>query len=438
MITGLRRIPIGKLLLAILPAFSVTGAEPKLGALLNEFLSRSDDLQKVRLGTQSQEAASRETFSGILPQVTAGYNLAKLDHSRPRKETFALEATQPLFQGFSEYRRLQRARHFLAAAREGERDSEAILRFSFARLLLTRLHQEEKRKILAKSMTILARRSSELQRQKSIGKSRPTDLWQNDLDKLQLERDFERNERQAESTQRSIESLLKRGFNPSEVGNLETLVRDITLLSFRRDNYQLDAQSERLYALGALAKAERGAYWPQLGAYGVYYPYARGSSRGLEDTWELGLRISWTLFEGFRTGSRVAQANLARQSLEADQRTTLRVRQLEKEELQNFEDALTADEDRLLAARKLATQSIQYNERDYRLGLVTSLEVLASLQKFLQVEISYIDFLVDKAEVALRHTVGGASVGGASLESIATSGRTNGAGSATVARSEGG
>jgi outer membrane protein TolC len=106
-----------------------------------------------------------------------------------------------------------------------------------------------------------------------------------------------------------------------------------------------------------------------------------------EDSWDLGVNVSWSLFDGGRTAADVAQttalADAARRRLaEFDSVLTLDVRQ-RRVELASALAAVVAADDGVRAARE--AQRV-VTER-YRAGVMTQIEVLDADFALLQAEL---------------------------------------------------
>jgi outer membrane protein TolC len=175
------------------------------------------------------------------------------------------------------------------------------------------------------------------------------------------------------------------------------------------------ALAARASAADARVRAERGARLPQA-ALTAGFDYANPNRRILppqarfDDSWDVGLSVSWSLFDGGRTSAAVARAraraDAARSELaDLDRRLRLQVTQHALE----VTSARAAAE---VAARSLesARENLRVSGERYRAGVLSSSERIDAEVALLRagLEVADAHARVRMAQAALERAVGGA------------------------------
>jgi outer membrane protein len=199
-----------------------------------------------------------------------------------------------------------------------------------------------------------------------------------------------------------------RSVEPSSTAPVATLVAEAL-----RTRAERQALEQRAASAGARADAVAGAARPQVGIVGGY-DYARPNprtfprSREGRTSWDAGVNVSWTLWDGGRRAAEQGEATAAAAALrtrvaEFDRQVTFDVtaRALE---LESSRQAVIAATDGIRAA---AEAERVVGER-YRAGVLTSTEVLDALVARLQAELDRTRAIanVRLAEARLERAVG--------------------------------
>ncbi len=148
---------------------------------------------------------------------------------------------------------------------------------------------------------------------------------------------------------------------------------------------RLEASEAREDAVGAAIK-------PQVGVVGGY-DYARPNPRifpraaDWEDSWDVGVNLTWTLWDGGRRKAEQAEAAAATRAFHArlaefDRQTAFEIQQRELE-LQSARAAIDAAADGI----RSATETHRVLGERYRAGVATSTEVLDAEVALLQAEL---------------------------------------------------
>jgi outer membrane protein len=149
---------------------------------------------------------------------------------------------------------------------------------------------------------------------------------------------------------------------------------------------------DRASAARARIEAASAAFWPQLSVNGGY-DYARPNPRILpltpfwRDSWDVGVNVSWSLFDGGRTKADRAEAVATARAAEArvgdfDRQLEFEVRQRRLESASS-RAAVDAAADGVRAA----AEALRVVNERFRVGVATSTEVLDAETALLQAEL---------------------------------------------------
>ena len=142
------------------------------------------------------------------------------------------------------------------------------------------------------------------------------------------------------------------------------------------------AAQQRLIAASEGIAIARGEHYPSLDLNANYYLQRPGYLR--DSKWDVQLQLTIPLYAGGSVQSKVREAGAQRNQAELTQSQVLR---LADQEIRSLYQSVSSNLSQLQALAK-ATQAAKKNYaaqlRDYRLGLVTNLDVLQSLTAYQQ------------------------------------------------------
>jgi outer membrane protein TolC len=117
------------------------------------------------------------------------------------------------------------------------------------------------------------------------------------------------------------------------------------------------------------------------------------------DDWNYGLALKWTFFEGRAGQAQVKKASSFESQLRAEL-TTLRANQERlTRDLQNQHDELQKQLRIVQEGAQLATTALKSQERDFRLGLITVLDLTTSDQQYLDLKLELLRIEHDLAKL---------------------------------------
>ena len=386
------------LLLSWLPVFAVDAATPAL--TLDDYfaaaLKRSEVVAtQTELIRQAEERAKQAssallpTVNGVasytwqesLPAGTAVTSNTLLD----RQPLAKLTATQPLFRGFREFAALRQTRALLGAQDDDYQQARVQLFKDVAQNFYSVLSSEQDIANLDEEIRQNQVRERDLQERVRIGRSRSSELLnvQSTISTLRAQR--EQLQGQLSITRESLAFLSgldsTTALRDSEVvpQTLEPLIDYLARLERRPD---VQAGKKRLAAGQENVAVARGAHLPSLDLNGNYYLDRPGNLKDV--TWDVQLALSVPIFAGgsLQSKEREAQSQRTQAELSLEQ-----LRRQALQEIRSLHQGVLSDQSQLQALEKatdIARKNYAAQTRDYRLGLVTNLDVNQALTAYLE------------------------------------------------------
>lgn len=386
------------------------------------------DLQAV---FENNYTASGQQLT-ITPVEIAPVRYEKIIVSTPSSDfenyTLVAQLTMPLFDGFKSWANIERFRLLEKAADRQYDEASLNVAFDVTSRFYDLVRAERSLKVLEGAVA----RSEELVR-------RTDDLYQAGRaprSETYAARVTLGNDRISAEQQRSrvsdarvaLSLALGRGADPglevvppaaldrtafSEPPPQESLV-DLA----RRTRPVLAADAQRILAAGQEVRAAHSGYWPSVSAnasYGRQSPWLTGTYGVYGDLSQqygvnLGVTLTWNLFEGRLTSAAVQRANVSerRAQLQAEQallQVTGQIARSRSSYVTLSASALLAEEN-----LKAAEESLKLAERRYDAGAGTQVEVRDALQNLTRSQLTLLTARIDAiiARADLNRAVGGA------------------------------
>lgn len=152
---------------------------------------------------------------------------------------------------------------------------------------------------------------------------------------------------------------------------------------------QSDSLELQIQANDQLRAANGRSEWPDLVAFGEYYPHRNGTAAD-NSKWGVGLKLTWSLYSGYQQGGQNQILNFQKQQLQNLKAKYATDFSLEKQQVQktlkSMQQKLKIFEDSVSIAEK----NYSSLKRDYNLGLINHLELLTSLNAVISANSSYL------------------------------------------------
>ncbi len=372
-------------------------------------LAQNEQLKITEAKVRVAEAKYKEAFAAMLPHITLGANerirssknygtssnhnsqvtqvdengvpITNSSNGRARDE-FQVVTTlrQPIFTGFRDLHVSEALKADAAAQKYEVTRARQLLYLDVSSVFYQVALYTKDIKILQTLVNVLEDRRKELKRFLELGRSKESEIFAVDSEQANTEATIEQTKGALSASKELLAFLtgipadqLNILIETPEVP-LNTLASYLEMAQKRADISAADLRHAGAQNLVTAAERER---WPQINFEGNYAPY---EDPDLNRDWDMLLRAEIPIFEGGAISARVSQAEAERRitSLQAGAAR----RAAEK-------DVRVAYSDRVSSAAKVkalknlvaaSKKSLQSQQHDYSLGIVTNLDVLAAIR----------------------------------------------------------
>ncbi len=299
-----------------------------------------------------------------------------------------LSGSYSIFSGMRDYIAAKAASARTGAAKLDLDRARQQLYLDAAQAYIGLLAAQRELTIRREQMDVTGRRITELEAREDLGRSRKSEVV---AAKTQLTQD-KASYLDAAGAERLAQQALKfltgldTDLAPAEIPLREQGDPE-AYLKAALTRPDIAARRKTLESAGYLADVQEHNLWPTLAAYGNYYPL-RTPAPDPADCWDAGLTLNLPLYTGGVAG---AQREVAR----AGQRSAaLALGLAERAALSEVRSAydelhyLALEEASLKEALSLAQENARLQQEDYKLGLVTNLDVLSALNTVQQTRLA--------------------------------------------------
>lgn len=376
------------------------------GETVVELEARAEEL-KAKIRPQASLAAT-ETLQDVPPERSG----VSSQFTQSHREQAQVTLSQPLFSGLREFLALRAMRARGRAAELALERARHLLFGDLAQAYVEVLSAQEEASVRRVLAEITDDRIKELESRRRLGRSRKSEVLAAEARRAQIAADLETVSGRRRQTQLSLrfltgleEDLEPRLLSPADLGALEPWLE-----AARR---RPDVEAARLESLAAALGegVERRARWPVLSLDGNYY---LKRPPGFTDRvkWDAVFRAELPLYSGGSLSARIAAAAAVKSSSERALELALRRACLETESAYSAAESAVSIAAALEKAAELAQANAQAQAEDYRLGLVTNLDVLGSLNALQESRLKLSEARLTAALARLRLLVAAGAVEG--------------------------
>ena len=420
---------ISALLLPLSAAAQAVSTSPAPGRPLNLAeayklaLARSEEIAISGATYEETLAKTDEIFSHVLPRVNLMGSETLQDVPRGASGIFLqrqreqgwVALHQPLFTGLREYLAYRASKDLGRAAELSLERAKQLLYRDTARAYLDLLAAQDDIRIRGALVSITQKRVVDLKEFRKVGRARASEM-------LAAESQLAQNLAQLESS-RAAEQVAQ--FKLSFLTGLdETLAPGAVPASapipalaaaLAKARVRADVESRRADATAAelSIKAASRARWPVIALDANYY-FQRPPSFTSDVKWDATITGSLPLYGGGEIGSQTRQQEARMRAKRAALSEISRIAELEARSAHQRLLSSVAVVSALDTAARLAEDNAKAQSDDYRLGQVTNLEVLGSLnalqQTRLQQNAARIDAYWSRVQLEVAAGVPGGSL----------------------------
>ncbi len=345
--------------------------------------TQSELIHQAEEHYRQAKATLRPTVNGIASYTWQDNGARDTTANPTRQPNSRLTATQPLFRGFREFASMRQTQALLGAQGEDYRNARTQLFKDVAQNFYDVLSLEQDLRNLDEQINQNLQREKELQDRVRIGRSRSGETLTVQTTISTLRAQVEQLQAQLAAVREAFAFLS--GLPAATLlrdtealpANLDTLEAYLARLELRPD---VKAAQQRLTAAQENVTVSRGAYKPSLDLNANRYLQRSGNLENVD--WDVQLALTIPLYAGGSLQSLVREA--VSQSTQAELGAS-QVRRQAEQEIRSVYQSVVLDRSQLDALEKAtdaARKNYEVQRHDYRLGLVTNLEVLQALTTF--------------------------------------------------------
>ncbi len=347
--------------------------------------ARSETIQIQEEVINAQSEVLWQSKAVILPELSAGGSFFKRESIVDQK-TLELSLVQPLFQGLGEIYgpKIQSAE--LEARQLELRQTKEDLYFEVAKAYYELLSRQKEKQHILNQLETINQRIKELEKRARIGRSRKSEVLSSQSQKALLEVELSQNEIELIESEQKFSLLIGASefeiqsdekWNPPRLISWEEVEKSIG------NKTNLKVLSERLRKSDYEADLAVRGHLPTAQFETRYY-FLRTGPFFNNSNWDVAVTVSVPLFSGGTAQSKIRQAAAQRKQAEL---ALVRARRQEWSETKALYDQAKVTLKLLNSFQKaveLSDRNYQTQQKEYRLGLVTNLEVFEALNTSLE------------------------------------------------------
>ena len=351
--------------------------------------AKSESLAASEAGLSEARLRVRELIGTALPQISLQGSEFLQDSAgsgsgvqgtftRPDRPEAKLAFSQPLFTGFREYLAVRAAAARGDAAELDLERAASLLYRDTARAYLDLLGVRRELTTREATLELTRERVKDLEARAKLGRSRSSELLAAKLQLARLTAQIPEVRGREEVAQEVLRFLTgwEEALAPAEP-ELPAPAQVEAALRAARIRADVEARRRERDAALFAARGQRRERWPVVGLSGAWYLKRVGFQENIK--WDMTFSASLPLFAGGQAGARVSQADSRLKAAELRLRGAERAAESEVRrawaQLQSAVERTKA----LAEAASLAELNSKAQADDYKLGVVTNLDVLGAL-----------------------------------------------------------
>ena len=349
-------------------------------------LERSETIGLTQEDVALAEAQYEQVRAAVLPQ--AGFlftdkfqDIGGSSGSSLRRETpqAGFYGHQLLFAGFREFAAMKGQKHQIQSRARDVDQARLLLYEDVARVFFTVAANDLEIKSLETLIRLSQDRVGELRKRVAVGRSRDSEILSTESQWANLEARRQAAQGYRASALEVLSFLIGQRVSGVQDDFPETVLpppleRYLSQTPSRPDVQSVLSQREsrRLFSLAA-----RRSYWPTLNLDGNYYTQRVGANESVD--WDLFLVLDVPFYKGGETQADARTAKSLERSVAL--RWSQVQRTAEREVRERYQNVLSyvAQVEKLERSASLAQKNYEMQRREYTMGLVSNLEVLAAL-----------------------------------------------------------
>ncbi len=392
-----------KIMICALVASVVFGATLERGL---ELLEKNEKIKSAVIDFDRAENNVDFLKGNVYPDINLNGTYSKLGPGTgiDSKDTSLLSVslTQPLFRGLREFKTIEASKLYSKSKNYIKDSITRELKSLFVEEYFSLLSLFKERDLTQRLLDLSNKRVKEISDRVRIGKSKKADLYTAKSQAFSAESLLQEINSRIEKAKISISLLVNRQMEMTNM--IEP--KEITDLFIHKnyDGYPTLKTYEALKEAAKLGlKISKGAHLPSVDLKANYY--AAKSNLSSQRDWDASVVLTLPLYEGGKTSADVTDKALAINQAEYD------LLSAKKSVVQMIDTILTEYQtgqrriDLLFKSKNAAKTSYEELLREYNLGLITNLDVIQSLNQYIDAEKNYYKTLYTVQGSAYRYKI---------------------------------
>jgi outer membrane protein len=351
-------------------------------------LQRSETIAISAESIKEAEGRFLQALSGALPR--ASFQLSEKRQDGTGASAFTLKEvperkfvfSQPLFSGFKEFAAMAGSRAERRQRRREQARAQQLLRADVANAYYLLIEQREKLATLETIRIALQERLEELAQRERLGRARPSERVSAEAHLRRTIADTETVQSQETVARQLLEFLIGRPIT-EDVRDLEEELPEVgdeaAYLEKAASRPDVLAAQDAWQVARKEVSVARADLWPDVDLESTYYTERVGAAAAVD--WDVMVTVDVPLFQGGQTIGAIretsAKARQAKLTYERTQREAIR----ESRDTYAQFRAAVARAHALEQALASVEENYRLQREDYRLNLVSNLDVLRALQE---------------------------------------------------------
>lgn len=355
---------------------------------------KSEKIIIQNIKTSIAETAVDKNRSGYMPKLSAffGYTQIDTDQLAPAtnvnpQESSRLNVTQNLYAGGQTYYKTQSSKNLLESEKSNLKMSYIDTYSDTATSYYSILQTEQDIKDMRLQLDLTNKRTKELTSRTKIGRSRQSEVLSNQSQSYLLQTQIQASELKLIQLRRKFSLLTGAATAIVLTDDVDNIVKELKPITYYKkqsaERPDLAAINLQIQSYENLYKAQKGMYWPSLDLSANYYLKDRTGALA-DSKWDVGVNLTIPLFEGGSTHASVSEAYLKKQQAEYEKSQFLK--DTDSDIDLNYAEVQSSIEQLELLDQSLKLSEKNYfsQQKDYGLGVTSNLEVLQSLNTYLE------------------------------------------------------
>jgi outer membrane protein len=348
----------------------------------NQVISASESRKDRAIGTLAPQVHLNGSYTELDPPPGSGSS----PFLRTTQYSSALNLQQPILRGgsLSAYQVANEDLHLRIFQKEND---QLLLSLNVIQSYFQLIQSKKDLEHLLELEKFSQDRVREISTRAKVGKSRQGELYQAQTQLAQVEASVQEGKQNLKTSELRFKFLTGVDDDVIEKKSLPEIKEQKEYLESLTERPDSKIANQQVILADKQVSLARGGHFPNLDLSGNYFFTRTGVLQNSK--WDVGLNLRFPIFQGGTVNSSLNEALANKRTAELSRREQNRniereVTQLYEQLVQGKNQALKL-EDAVLKAQK----TYQLNLADYRYGLVSNLEVLQSLNLFIETKRQY-------------------------------------------------